>query len=113
MLAGKGLVLGRTFSGKLICLPKYTHVFLCGATGSGKGVSFVIPNLLRYFLGSIVCLDFKGDLFAAVAAFRAARGQRIIRLAPFNGGADSFNPLDTIPKDSPLLIDSARALSEA
>src|SRR6516162_9713999 len=83
MLARHGLVLGRTFSGALIRLPDYCHVLLCGGTGSGKGVSIIIPNLLSYFRGSIVCHDTKGDLFETVASRRAARGERIIRLAPF------------------------------
>src|SRR5262245_49367276 len=63
MLAGYGLVLGRTFKGALIRLPDYCHVLLCGGTGSGKGVSIIIPNLLTYFCGSVVVFDTKGDLF--------------------------------------------------
>ncbi|MFL5341688.1 MAG: type IV secretory system conjugative DNA transfer family protein [Gemmataceae bacterium] len=113
MLAGRGLVLGRTFKGALIRLPDYCHVLLCGTPGSGKGVSIIIPNLLSYFSGSIVCFDTKGDLFETTAKRRATRGQRIVRLAPFNGGTDAFNPLDTIPSDSPMLVDSARAIAEA
>lgn len=113
MLAGRGLVLGRTFKGALIRLPNYCHVLLCGGTGSGKGVSIIIPNLLTYIRGSIVCFDTKGDLYATTAKRRAAKGQRIIRLAPFNGGEGAFNPLDTIPSDSPGLVDSARAMAEA
>src|SRR6476646_745941 len=53
MLAGRGLVLGRTFKGALIRLPDYCHVLLCGGTGSGKGVSLIIPNLLTYVRGSV------------------------------------------------------------
>lgn len=113
MLAGYGLILGRTFKGALIRLPDYCHVLLCGGTGSGKGVSVLIPNLLTYLRGSVVCFDTKGDLFQTTAKRRAAKGQRIIRLAPFNGGTDAFNPLDTIPSDSPGLVDSARAMAEA
>jgi len=113
MLAGKGLVLGRTFGGALIRLPNYCAVLLCGSIGSGKGVSIILPNLLSYFRGSIFCFDTKGDLYDTAAQRRAARGERIIRLAPFNGGKDSFNPLDTIPYDSPMLVDSARAMAEA
>jgi type IV secretion system protein VirD4 len=112
MLAGYGLVLGRTFAGALIRLPDYCHVLCCGGTGSGKGVSIILPNLLTYVRGSIVCFDTKGDLFEITAKQRAAKGERIIRLAPFNGGKDAFNPLDTIPCDA-LLVDSARALAEA
>lgn len=114
MLAGYGLILGRTFKGALIRLPDYCHVLLCGGTGSGKGVSVLIPNLLTYFrAGSVVCFDTKGDLFETTAKRRAAKGQRIIRLAPFNGGTDAFNPLDTVASDSPGLVDSARAMAEA
>jgi type IV secretion system protein VirD4 len=113
MLASYGLVLGRTFGGALIRLPEYCHVLVCGGTGSGKGVSIIIPNLLTYSRGSIVCFDTKGDLYETTAERRAARRERIIRLAPFNGGEDAFNPLDAIPCDSPLLVDSARALAEA
>ncbi len=113
MLASKGLVLGRTFGGALIRLPRYCHLLLVGGTGSGKGVSIILPNLLTYVRGSIVCFDTKGDLYATAGPRRAAMGQRIIRVAPFDGGQDSFNPLDTIPRDSPLLVDSARAMAEA
>lgn len=113
MLAGCGLVLGRTFKGALIRLPDYCHVLLCGGTGSGKGVSIIIPNLLSYFRGSVVVFDTKGDLYGTTAKPRAVKGQRIIRLAPFNGGTDALNPLDAIPSDSPMLVDSARALAEA
>jgi type IV secretion system protein VirD4 len=113
MLAGCGLILGRTFKGALIRLPDYCHILLCGGTGSGKGVGIIIPNLLTYFRGSVVCFDAKGDLFQTTAKRRAAKGQRIVRLAPFNGGTDAFNPLDTIPSDSPGLVDSARAMAEA
>src|SRR5438132_10544487 len=60
MLAGNGLVLGRTFKGALICLPHFCHCILCGGSGSGKGVSIVITNLLTWFRSSIVCFDTKG-----------------------------------------------------
>ena len=88
-------------------------MLVCGGTGSGKGVSVIIPNLLTYHRGSVVCFDTKGDLFETTAERRAGKGQRIIRLAPFNGGTDAFNPLDTVPSDSPGLVDSARAMAEA
>jgi type IV secretion system protein VirD4 len=113
MLAGKGLILGRIFGGALLRLPHYCHVLLVGGTGSGKGVSIIIPNLLSYLRGSLVCFDTKGDLYETTHRRRAQMGHRIVRLAPFNGGSDGFNPLDTIPRDSPLLVDSARAMAEA
>lgn len=113
MLVGRGLVLGRTFKGALIRLPDYCHVLLCGTPGSGNGVSIIIPNLHSYFRGSVVCFDTKGDLFETTAKRRAVRGQHIVRLAPFNGGDDAFNPLACIPSDSAMLVDSARAIAES
>src|ERR1035438_7703662 len=72
MLAGNGLILGRTFSGALIRLPQFCHVLLIGGTGSGKGVSIILPNLLTYRRGSLVCFDTKGDLYETSAERRAA-----------------------------------------
>jgi type IV secretion system protein VirD4 len=113
MLGNVGLVLGRTMSGKLIRVVNYCHVLLVGATGAGKGVSIIIPTLLTFFRGSVVCFDVKGDLYATCAKRRRQRGERIIRLAPFSGGADTLNPLDTIPKGHPMLVDLARAVAES
>ena len=96
-LSGSGLILGRTFKGALIRLPQYCSVLLCGGIGSGKGVSIILPNLLTYRRGSIACFDTKGDLYLNSAKRRAAWGERIIWLAPFNGGQDALNPLDGIP----------------
>lgn len=113
MLRGPGLLLGRTLgSGKPIWLADYCHTLLVGATGSGKGVSVILPQLLSYN-GSLVAFDAKGDLFATSGRFRVGMGHRVIRLAPFNGGTDTLNPLDSIPRDSPLLVDRARAMAES
>lgn len=109
MLGGKGLVLGRTHGGALIRLVRYTAVLLVGGIGSGKGIGFVLPNMLSAFHGSVVCNDTKGDIFQITG--RRRRG-KIARLAPFNGGKDAFNPCDLI-KPGALLVDNARALVEA
>lgn len=112
MLGKQGLILGRTLSGALIRMPRYCHILLIGGTGSGKGVGVIIPNLLTYFRGSVVVFDTKGDLYAT-AKRRKGRWQRIVRLAPFNGGSDTLNVCDTIPAESPLLVDSAKAMAES
>ena len=74
MLGNVGIILGRTMSGKLIRVASYCHVLLVGATGSGKGVSIIIPNLLTYFRGSVIVFDCKGDLYATVGKRRAREG---------------------------------------
>jgi type IV secretion system protein VirD4 len=114
MFQGDGLVLGRTCKdGKLIRIPTFCHILLTGASGSGKGVSVILPQLLSYSRGSCVVFDTKGDLYQISARRRERMGQRIIHLAPWNGGKDAFNPCDAIPKNSPTLVDDARALAEA
>lgn len=112
MLGRRGLVLGLTLAWRrqLIRLPRYTHILLVGPTGSGKGVSFIIPWLCIY-AWACVCFDPKGDLFATCGRARRRRG-KVYRLAPFNGGTDTLNPLDLI-QPGPLLVDAARALAEA
>ena len=77
MLVNKGLLLGRTFSGSPIHLPDYCHVLLTGGSGSGKGVSIILPNLLTYVRGSVVCFDTKGDLFAVAGHRRAANPDKM------------------------------------
>jgi type IV secretion system protein VirD4 len=113
MIAGQGLILGRTISGKLLWNRTYVHTLLIGGTGSGKGVSVLLPILLSCFRGSCVVFDPKGDLYAITARRRRKKGHKIIRLSPFNGGTDSFNPLDTIDSQSLTLVDSARSMAES
>src|SRR4051812_36677110 len=51
MLAGHGLVLGRTIGGKLIRLPRFCHGLLVGGPGSGKSAGFIMCNLFDYVRG--------------------------------------------------------------
>ena len=103
---------GSVGGGRLIRLPVYTHTLLVGGTGSGKGVSVIIPQLLSYYSGSVVCFDTKQDLAQVTAARRAERGERIVILSPFGAGTHTWNVLDVIRK-GPMLIDDARAMAEA
>ena len=101
-----------TGAGRLVRLPSYTHVLLVGGTGSGKGVSVIIPQLLSYYSGSVVCFDTKGDLAKTTAPRRAERGERIVVLSPFGAGTHTWNPLDSV-RPGPLLVDDARSVAEA
>lgn len=98
-----------------ITLSKGPHVSIFAPTGVGKGVSLVIPFLLNC-RESCVVVDFKGENAKLTAAARRAMGQKTIILDPFNvvtQTPDTFNPLDQIKADSPLLIDECRALANA
>jgi type IV secretion system protein VirD4 len=112
MFAGRGLLLGRTLSGAVLCIPRYCHVLCIGSPGSGKTVSVILPNLFRQRRTSSSCVvfDTKGELYQQTAK---RLGGRVIRLAPFSDGKEKFNPFDTIPASSPLLIDHAKAMANA
>ncbi|HEY0329892.1 MAG TPA: type IV secretory system conjugative DNA transfer family protein [Rhodopseudomonas sp.] len=77
------------------------HLLTLAPTRSGKSVTTIIPNLLRY-RGSAVVLDPKGELYEATSAWRAANVGPVYRIAPFDDGSDArtanfprhgFNPL--------------------
>ena len=119
MFGPKGQILGRTTRrGKLIRVPKYTHLSVFAPTGAGKGVSFVISTLLSYTAGSTVVFDPKGELYMTTAARRRAMGQQVYVLDPFNictapGESDCYNPLLEAAIDPLRLVDEARAIAEA
>lgn len=74
------------------------HLATIGKTGSGKGRSAVIPNLLTYN-GSAVILDVKGELYYTTARARREMGQDVILLDPFHWvykQPDQLNPFDLL-----------------
>lgn len=87
------------------------HLMTIAPTGSGKGVSSVIPTLLTY-PGSIVVVDPKGEAAFITARCRRAMGQQVVFLDPFGvvtEKTDGFNPLDIVVPGQPSTEDDARA----
>jgi len=74
------------------------HLMTIAPTGSGKGVSCIIPTLLHY-PGSVIVIDPKGENFAVTAEYRRSIGQEVLLFDPF-GATDhqtnQFNPLQLI-----------------
>jgi type IV secretory pathway TraG/TraD family ATPase VirD4 len=97
---GEGLLFARGSKGML----RYTrgkHAIVCAPSRSGKGIGFVIPNLLTW-RGSCFAIDPKGELAHFTAARRREMGQRVYVLDPcrVSGQKTSkFNPLEWL-KDS-------------
>jgi len=77
---------------------RFPHAMMIAPTGRGKGVGFVIPNLL-HFSGSAIILDVKGENFAKTSIHRQ-HGLRnaIWYFSPFDEerGSHRFNPLARI-----------------
>lgn len=64
-------------------------------TGTGKGISQVIPTALTY-PGSMIILDIKGEISAVTARARREMGQEVIILDPFSAETDALNPMEAI-----------------
>ncbi len=78
---------------------EHPHALVVAPTRSGKGVGYVIPNILT-FNGSTVILDVKGEIFEATSRYRQSRGDTIYRFAPFDfaNPSHSYNPMERIAK---------------
>lgn len=92
-----------------VLMGKFRNRFLCyngkqfgqinAPTRSGKGVGFVVPNLLNY-QHSVVCQDIKEENFYITAGFRRKRlKQDIFFFRPFSAQTHRWNPLDYISND--------------
>lgn len=94
---------------------RHINIF-CGSRG-GKGVSFIIPNLLHY-LGSMFILDLKGEN-AAITALARSAFQKVCILDPFGITppwvqhlVKKFNPMSHLTLDSPTLIPDAGLITD-
>jgi type IV secretion system protein VirD4 len=74
-------------------------ISLAALPGSGKGVSFVIPNLL-FYSESIVIFDPKLENFRITSGYRSKiLFQEVYLFAPDQINSHSWNPLDFLSKD--------------
>ena len=102
------------------------YTALAAPPGSGKGVSFVIPNLLMY-PESILNFDPKSENFIITSGFRSkVLGQKVYRFSPDNkpvgnpeimetssSNAEShcWNPLDYINTDPTEIVSDIRKIT--
>lgn len=89
------------------------YTTLSAPPGAGKGVSFVIPNLLTY-PHSVINFDPKTENFAITAGYRKeVMGQEVYLFSPDNANFQShcWNPLDYISEDPRKTLADIKSLT--
>lgn len=98
LLNPQGLYVG-LLDGHLLFYSGKAHLLTVAPARQGKGIGFVIPNLLHN-TGSVIVTDPKGELAAVTASHRRTRfGQKVVILNPWglHGLAqDRINPLEAV-----------------
>lgn len=79
--------------------PELAHTLIFGTTGSGKGVSTIIPTLLSHS-GSLICYDPAGENFRETSDYRSNIGSVLYFNPQDMNSTLHFNPYDWIRRDS-------------
>lgn len=111
--ANKGMLLGRDTKGKLLVADGYQHTLLFAPTGSGKGVGFVIPNLL-FWEDSVVVHDIKLENYELTSGFRQnVLGQKTFVWNPADpdGNSHCYNPLDWVSTKPGQMVDDVQKIA--
>lgn len=109
----KGIVVGKVANRYLI-FEGQQFVALAAPTRSGKGVGFVIPNLLQ-FEDSVVLLDIKQENFDITAGYRKANGQEVYLFNPFaeDFRTQRFNMLGYVSDDPKYRVSDVQSIAQA
>ena len=114
---GKKILVG-ALDKKLIGIEDNRHILTVAGSRSGKSVT-LIGNLL-FYRGSILATDPKAELANITAERRAALGQKVYVLDPFNYASDrlakfrsGYNPLSVLKPGSPTIIEDASLIADA
>jgi len=109
----KGMLMGRDTHGKLLVAGGYQHALLFAPTGSGKGVGFVIPNLL-YWDESVFIHDIKLENYELTSGWRKNKlGQNVFLWNPASadGKSHCYNPLEWISKKPGQMVDDVQKIA--
>lgn len=100
-----GLIVAR-HGGRWLRAEPEDNVMVAAPPRSGKGVGFVLPNLLLVDYSG-VCIDMRGENFDNSARFRRDElGQEVFALDPLdrNGRTNCYNPLSFIRRTDPIEV---------
>ncbi|NDB82724.1 MAG: type IV secretion system protein VirD4 [Alphaproteobacteria bacterium] len=106
-----GVMLGVDKKGYYIA-EGFQHILLFAPTGSGKGVGFVIPNLL-FWDHSMVIHDVKLENYDLTSGWRASQGQQVFVWEPANpdGISHCYNPLDWVSNKPGQMVDDVQKIA--
>jgi len=109
--SNKGVLLGNSKKGYLIA-GGFQHILLFAPTGSGKGVGFVIPNLL-YWEDSVIVHDIKLENYELTSGYRRKMGQKVVLWNPASpdGITHCYNPLDWVSPKMGQMVDDVQKIS--
>ncbi len=109
--AKKGMLLGIDSGGYFVA-DGFAHALLFAPTGSGKGVGFVIPNLL-FWEDSVVVHDIKLENYDFTSGWRAKRGQDVFVWEPSNpdGLTHCYNPIDWVSSKPGQMVDDVQKIA--
>ncbi|MCP5369768.1 MAG: type IV secretory system conjugative DNA transfer family protein [Rickettsiaceae bacterium] len=90
----------------------FQHALLFAPTGSGKGVGFVIPNLL-FWDHSVIVHDIKLENHELTSGWRKSQGQEVFVWEPSNpdGVTHCYNPIDWVSSKPGQMVDDVQKIS--
>ena len=106
-----GVLLGK-YQGNFLITDGYQHILLFAPTGSGKGVGFVIPNLL-FWQDSVIIHDIKLENYELTSGWRKKRFKQKVFLwnpADPDGISHCYNPMDWISKKPGQMVDDVQKI---
>lgn len=106
-----GVLLGK-YAKKFIVADGYQHILLFAPTGSGKGVGFVIPNLL-FWRDSVIVHDIKLENYELTSGWRKKNLKQKVFLwnpADPDGVSHCYNPMDWISKKPGQMVDDVQKI---
>lgn len=107
----KGMLLGK-YQGSFLVVGGYQHCLLFAPTGSGKGVGFVIPNLL-FWHDSVIVHDIKLENYENTSGWRKNYLKQKVFLwnpADPDGISHCYNPMDWISKKPGQMVDDVQKI---
>ena len=107
----QGVLLGM-YKKRLLIADGFQHILLFAPTGAGKGVGFVIPNLL-FWRDSAIVHDIKLENYELTSGWRKKHLKQKVFLwnpADPDGVSHCYNPMDWISKKPGQMVDDVQKI---